>query len=106
MDHTAGTPFKPEMWVDVNQCGVFNVTWKTPEDSGGGPILGIQVEIRKKNEQWRNCTSKMTDDSCLFSGLESDTVYDIRVTVYNLKGRNQTNVSRMSGVLGKCTIAG
>ena len=100
----AGVPFPPELSdVEENQCGKFVVTWRPPSlDSGGGPLTGLQVQISETNGDWRNCTTFLTNYSCLFKDMQSETEYDIRIKAFNQKGSGAwTTWSKMTGLIGK-----
>ena len=103
-----GVPFKP-LLIDVieNQCGEFNVTWgQSAKDSGGGSVTGFQVQMRRKHDDWRNCSAPLTNHSCLCKNIQSETKYDIRVQALNQKGASDwANRPTKSGFIGKCTQA-
>ena len=103
-DKCLGVPFKP-LLKDIieKQCGMFEVIWKPPLfDSGGGPVTGFQVQIKAKDENWRNCTMFPTNQSCLFKELMSETKYDIRVQALNEKGSSDWKKgSTKTGFIGK-----
>ena len=88
-----GVPLKQEPpGVKKKPCGAFQVTWNPPSlDSGGGPLTGYQVQLklREENGGWRNCTAFLSNHSCLFTDLRSETEYDIRVRAFNQKGPGQ-----------------
>ena len=66
------------------------MTWNPPsQDSGGGPLTAYQVQLddsRSESSGWSNCTAFVSNHSCLFTGLRSKTVYQIRVRAFNKKG--------------------
>lgn len=47
-----------------------------------------QIKINGSQDPWHNCSSSDTlpSTSCLFSGLEKDTVYEVRVMAKNRLG--------------------
>jgi len=103
---TRGVPFEPLLTdIKENQCGEFEVTWiQSWKDSGGGPVTRFQVQMKKSGDDWHNCTSFLTNHTCLFNGLQSKTVYDFRVRALNEKGwSNYTYASETSGSIGKKT---
>ncbi|KAL9972475.1 hypothetical protein ACROYT_G018783 [Oculina patagonica] len=83
-----GVPFRPSLEdVEDFNCGVFNVSWKSPaSDSGGGPITAYQAQVRMEHEDWRNCTTSSETKSCSFSGLVKEAKYYVRVQAINRKG--------------------
>ena len=92
--------------VKQRQCGVFEVTWNPPSlDSGGGPLTGYQVQLstsRDRSGGWRNCTAFVSNHSCLFTDLRSETEYRIRIRAFNKKGPGQWAViSEKTDLIGK-----
>ena len=85
-----GVPFKPSLTdVKEHQCGVFEVFWKpSPFESGGGPVTDFHVQLRNRDDEWRNCTNFVTNGSCLFNVLlsQTDHAYYIRIQAVNQKG--------------------
>ena len=89
-----GVPLKQKPpGVKKRPCGVFVVTWNPPShDSGGGPLTGYQVQLRLLGGEsggWRNCTAFVSNHTCLFTDLRSETKYLILVRAFNKKGPGQ-----------------
>jgi len=99
-----GVPFKPLLKnVVEKQCGEFVIIWRPPfEESGGGPVTDFRVQMRKRDEAWRNCSTFLTDHSCSFKDLLSETEYDFRVQAINQKGASDwTYGSAKTGLIGR-----
>ena len=93
--------------VKKRPCGEFEVTWKPPLDSGGGPLIGYQVQLKLKmeNDGWRNCTAFFSNHNCLFTDLRSKTEYHVRVRAFNQKGPGQwAFTSETTDLIGKSFI--
>jgi len=91
--------------ITEKQCGEFDVYWVSQSlDSGGGPLTGFQVQMRKKGDDWRNCTTFLTNHSCSFKGLQSKTEYHFRVRALNQKGESEWAEKPLTtGLIGKST---
>ncbi|XP_033116214.1 twitchin-like [Anneissia japonica] len=65
------------------------LTWNTPSDDGGSPILGYVVEKKPENmDSWsRAASTSMT--SCMASMLESNMPYKFRIRVDNVHGSSE-----------------
>ena len=93
--------------VKKRPCGEFEVTWKPPLDSGGGPLTGYQVQLKLEMENggWRNCTAFFSNHSCLFTDLRSKTEYHVRVRAFNQNGPGQwASTSETTDLIGKSFI--
>ena len=105
-----GVPLPQEQpGVKQRQCGVFEVIWNPPSlDSGGGPLTGYQVQLRRLDwgsGGWRNCTTFVSNHSCLFTDLSSETGYLIRVRAFNMKGPGQwAETPKTTDLIGKYYI--
>ena len=104
-----GVPLKQEpVRVKKGPCGAVQVTWNPSSlDSRGGPFTGYQVQLklRKENGGWRNCTAFLSNHSCLFTDLRSETQYDVRVRAFKQKGPGQwAYTSETTDLIGKSFI--
>ena len=105
-----GVPLQQEPpGVKQRQCGVFEVIWNPPSlDSGGGPLTGYQVQLSTLgggSGGWRNCTTFVSNHSCLFTDLSSETRYLIRVRAFNMKGPGQwAETPKKTDLIGKYYI--
>ena len=99
-----GVPFTPLITnIEEKQCGVLELSWEPSSfDSGGGPVKGFQVQIRKKNDdKWQNCTNCLPNNTCSFHGLLSQTDYHIRIRAVNQKGSSYWRRETVTaGVIG------
>ena len=65
-------------------------------------MTGFQSQLRKRGDDWRNCTNFLTNCSCLFKDLLSQTDYDIRVQAVNQKGSSNWTIETVTtGVIGR-----
>ncbi|KAG7324364.1 hypothetical protein KOW79_012380 [Hemibagrus wyckioides] len=89
----AGEPIEPPgvapqpQITDVTKDSVM-VTWVTPVQDGGAPVLGYIVERRKKgSSMWVSvCKELIQDTKYAVGGLVEDMEYEFRVTAVNRAG--------------------
>ncbi|XP_027029085.2 immunoglobulin superfamily member 22 [Tachysurus fulvidraco] len=89
----AGEPIEPPgiapqpQITDVTKDAVM-VTWVTPVQNGGAPVLGYIVERRKKgSSMWVSVFKELIHDTkCAVGGLVEDMDYEFRVTAVNRAG--------------------
>ena len=99
-----GVPLRAPLITSIeHQCEGIEVTWnQSSTDSGGGLVTGFHAQIKKINGDWRNCNIFLSDQSCLFKGLASETDYIIRVKAFNNKTTSDwTNEKTKTGFKGK-----
>ena len=93
--------------ITEQQCGEFDVYWDPPSlESGGGPLTGFQAQMKRKGDDWYNCTTFLTNHSCSFKGLQSETEYHFRVQALNQKGASEWAWAKKpltTGLIGKYT---
>ncbi len=102
-----GVPFKPLLTkIERKNCGAYEIFWEPSAfASGGGPVTGYQAQLRKRGDDWRNCTNFPTNRNCLLKDLLSETVYEIRVQAVNQKGSsNWTNDAVRTVDIGMLTL--
>ena len=64
-------------------------------------MTGFHAQLRETGGDWRNCTNFLTNRSCLFKNLLSETEYDIRVQAVNQRGSSVWEmVAATTGVIG------
>ena len=68
----------------------MEVSWGPSSfDSGGGLVTDFQVQMRKQDGNWRNCSNFLPNNTCLFHGLlidKNDARIDVRLRAANKKG--------------------
>ncbi|XP_072529480.1 immunoglobulin superfamily member 22-like [Salminus brasiliensis] len=102
----AGEPIEPPGLVpqpqisDVTKDSV-TVTWATPAQDGGAPVLGYIVERRKKgSSMWVSISKELIQDTkCAVDDLVEDMEYEFRVTAVNRAGEGTPSTS--NAVLAK-----
>ncbi|KAM9854709.1 immunoglobulin superfamily member 22-like [Aulostomus maculatus] len=89
----AGEPIEPP--GTASQIQVSNVTkdamtvsWMPPAHDGGAPVLGYNLERRKKgSSMWLQVNKELlTDTACAVDGLVNEVEYEFRVTSVNRAG--------------------
>ncbi|QOD93714.1 fibronectin type III domain-containing protein [Chryseoglobus sp. 28M-23] len=66
----------------------LTVTWSTPADTGGLPILGYRVQISTDGEEWTTAVDDTESTATTFAigELENGTPYTVRVIALNAEG--------------------
>ncbi|XP_047452409.1 immunoglobulin superfamily member 22-like isoform X2 [Mugil cephalus] len=89
----AGEPIEPPGTASQPQVSnvtksTMTVSWTRPTHDGGAPVLGYNLERRKKgSNMWLQVNKELlTDTSFLVDGLVDDVEYEFRVTGVNRAG--------------------
>lgn len=85
-------PYPPNMLQTISgPCSSINITWSPSTRSTlGGPVTSylVQIKINGSQDPWHNCSSfdTLLSTSCLFTSLNKDTAYEVRVMAKNRLG--------------------
>jgi|GEM_PF-3556131 len=80
----SATPFSPTQ---------VNLSWSAPTSSGGSPITGYKIDVKKGAEQFQTLVSSTQNTTLKYShtGLITDTPYSYRVYAINAVGISQAS---------------
>ena len=93
-------PYKPTLHPPISgQCNSINVTWSPPIPGAlGDPVIGYVAQIAGADpkEEWINCSLRGTlrSRTCLFTHLEKDTTYRVRVFAKNKLGYSLPSIAK------------
>lgn len=88
----ADVPYPPTLHLlTTGECNSITAKWSPPtREAVGGPVMDYLAQIKRKDTEdpWRNCTSPHTSklESCMFTNLEKDTLFEVRVKARNKIG--------------------
>ena len=89
------TPGKPEAEKITDDS--VTLTWAEPVHSGGNPVSGYQVQMKKKGSpNWVDCMYS-PNNKALIKGLDKDDEIEFRIVAENEAG--QSSPSASSGIL-------
>ena len=106
-----GPPATPEA-PTVRPEGDTSVTaaWKEPDDDGGSPITGYEVQYQKDDAPaWTEWPHTETGTSATITGLEETSTYNVHVKAKNNMGASDwspTGTGRTAGLVVQITSAG
>ncbi|KAG7493662.1 Immunoglobulin-like and fibronectin type III domain-containing 1 [Solea senegalensis] len=84
----SGPPGTPKVVSTSKTC--INLTWTPPEDDRGVPIIGYQIEKRKKDtNQWialNGLNDPIEDANCAVKDITEGAEYEFRVAAINESG--------------------
>ncbi|XP_070535071.1 twitchin-like [Ptychodera flava] len=87
-------PEGPLTPTDVDRNSV-TLTWKEPEDDGGGMITGYVVEKKKPNEpNWNKVSSSVSSPKFTVKNLDENENYQFRVRAVNQYGTSEPLVGK------------
>ena len=93
-------PYKPTLHPPISgQCNSINVTWNPPiPEALGDPVIGYvaQIAVADPKGEWINCSLRGTlrSRTCLFTHLEKDTTYRVRVFAKNKLGYSLPSIAK------------
>ena len=80
----AGAPGAPTMLTTVTMGqSQISLSWMAPEDDGGSPISGYDVQYRMANQAWVPAVRLDAETTHLLENLMAGTTYEIRVAAIN-----------------------
>src|SRR5690606_23202716 len=66
---------------------LMEVEWEIPNDDGGSPITGYEVEYKKTSDQhWISFEGLISGTTATITGLDAAIIYDVRLAAENSIG--------------------
>ena len=83
-------PSRPRSVRASADAGSVDVSWSAPSDDGGAAVSGYRVDLYRGSTRVDRKSLSASARSASFTGLSSDTAYQVRVSARNSAGRGPT----------------